>query len=185
MDAWLIARSDVLRELADWECAVTTLEARITSDTEAPLTRRADMYLFAVAVVQVRQFAVLAAKVLADSALEPDDAVLGHLETAIKNFDARVPDIRDIRNVVAHYDAILAGEGRNKSLRAGTPADHAYGPIQPFKPSALWVDATDGRFHMHVAPTPGRHMLLDIVREAESTRTLASAVQSALSAKQP
>ena len=60
-----------------------------------------------------------AAKVLANKDLEPDHSGSGQIEAAIKNFDAQTPDIRDIRNVVAHYDAILAGEGRNKGLRAG------------------------------------------------------------------
>jgi hypothetical protein len=77
-------------------------------DGEFLFRRWADFQFFIVALTRVRRAAVLAAKVPSIS----DD-----MQKAIKEFDATLPMLKNMRDVAEHFDDYALDKGRLKAVR--------------------------------------------------------------------
>ena len=102
------------RRLANVACFTVALQRRrlMTSepdDREFRFRRWADFQFLIVALARLRRAAVLAAKV-------PEIRV--PIGTAIKAFDASMPDLKIMRDVAEHIDEYATDEGR-KSAKPG------------------------------------------------------------------
>jgi hypothetical protein len=171
VDNWQIDRTDVIRELQQWQYTTATMHARVVENHSTSRTR-GDMFLFAMAVRQVVRFAELALTV-ADS----DAAPL--LTEAIEKFAESSPDATDVRDVIDHLDDYLKGMGR--TYKAKAPSEYVRMMASVRKPTNTWIEASDGVFRLHINPSPGEHVVLDIARESAAALALADAAITALS----
>ena len=171
MDNWPIDRTDVIRELQQWCYTTATMHARVVENYSTSRTR-GDMFLFAMAVRQVLRFADLALTIADSDAAVP-------LKEAIDKFAETSPDAKGVRDVIDHFDDYLKGAGL--AYRAGDPSEYVGMVASVNKPTNMWIQASDGVFRLHINPSPGEHVVLDIARETASALALADAAIAALS----
>jgi hypothetical protein len=65
----------------------------------------------------------------------------GALKTAANEFEGNAPNLRQARNVVAHIDEYLQGDGKNKSIRVGSLSTHSL-DVDRFSFAGLEFDFT-------------------------------------------
>jgi len=147
------------------------MQKRIVDGDSGVGTRRGDMYLFAMAVRQVLRFAELALRVA------PEDS-RGLIGQAISAFEATAPDLKNIRDVLDHFDEYIMGTGR--TYEAKTPEYWSENSLASvFVTTQMWAVATDGVYELHLSLAPEKYLVLDVLREAGAARTLADTVHKA------
>src|SRR5262245_41893201 len=103
-----------LRECVDWARAVELQRDRILKEEHDAVTQVVDAKQLAHAVAQVETAARLARKQLRGDAY-------GLLHRAVTDFETEVPDFRDLRDVIEHFDEYEAGTGQRQRPAS---ADH-------------------------------------------------------------
>jgi len=77
-------------------------------DSEFLFRRWADFQFFIVALTRVRRAAVLAAKV---------PSITNDMQKAVKEFDAALPMLKNMRDIAEHFDDYALDKGRIKAVR--------------------------------------------------------------------
>jgi hypothetical protein len=144
-----------MAHLAAWRNAVKLQRERVASGPDSTIPT--DARFLAVAVRNVLRAAHMAVLVSPDA------------QSAIDRFDQEVPNAKDVRDVLEHFDKYAVGEGNlqkelRKTLRIGT---RAYDRAAYFGESLVFTP--DDRWHLYV----GNSLALDLQSAAEAAIHLA------------
>ena len=103
-------RARRLANIAIWTAQLQRrrLSTNEPEDGEFLFRRWADFQFFIVALTRLRRAAVLAAKV---------PSINNDIQDAIKEFDAALPMLKEMRDVAEHFDDYALDRGRIKAIR--------------------------------------------------------------------
>ena len=110
-----------LRSLANRMVWTIHMQLQRLRDTAADA--RAD---FVLQPVSDAEFLVLSLDRFAAAARRIDRIAAGALAEAIREFDGVLSNLRAARNVIAHTDEYLAGDGRNSTVTVGQLSAHVF-----------------------------------------------------------
>lgn len=164
-----VTPNEALVYIDAWRHAVQLQALRILSSgtgmPDGPVSKQVDSYLFVVALRDFLRAVDLAKRLVSEESGRD-------LESAIGTFDAAVPSIRALRNVLEHFDSYAQGTGYiqdSNRKRTGRP---------PF-PVAEWTERGVGTYRL-VLGVNGRTLSIEVKSAADACAVLASRTVDAL-----
>jgi hypothetical protein len=105
-------RARRLANIAVWTARLQRrrLATRESEDEEFLLRRWADFQFFIAALLGIRRAATLAAKV---------PVIANNMQKTIRQFDATLPMLKNMRDVSEHFDDYALDKGRAKGIKRG------------------------------------------------------------------
>lgn len=170
-DKWELTPSEALIHLIRWTHSVDVMRLRILDPNAGPLTFKGDLHLFSLAIREALRFAELTRAVSARTAWSA-------IDKATHTFEVTCPHVKDVRNVLDHFDDYLRGRG--KDFNAGRPSEHAGEFFQVLRPAGWFCERRPASVVLHVSPKPGTVLTLDIAESAAALRELTRAIQAAV-----
>jgi hypothetical protein len=167
---------EALAWLMVWSNAADTQGKRLltegASGPAARMNRQGDAILFAFAVRQVLR----AAELVRD--LCPPGVARDAIDDALRGFHAGLPDVKDVRDVMDHFDDYATGKGKLQAKML-QPATFTYwterGPYTPITDGGV----VNVRLTMAVG---SRTMTVDVFATVSAVNRLHTAIDNALAA---